>query len=84
MRQRVGLARAFRRAASAAALVEQHGLESFWIEQPAMIGLAARAGAAMQINSADAALAADAFDIEFVAVADRELFRCQWRERIGA
>ena len=84
MRQRVGLARAFRRAAAAAALVEQHGVESFGIEQPAMIGLAARAGAAMQIDGADAALAADALDIEFVAVTYRELFRGQWREGVGA
>src|SRR5581483_9190416 len=84
MRQRVGLARAFRPAAAAAALVEQHRVETLGIEQPAVIGLAARAGAAMQIDGRNAAFATDAFDIELVTVADGELFRGQWRERIGA
>src|ERR1700742_1456553 len=84
MRRRVGLARAFRRAAAAAALVEQHRVESLGVEQPAMVGLAARAGSAMQIDRADAALAADALDIELVAVADGELLRCQRRERVRA
>jgi hypothetical protein len=59
-------------------------VESFGVEQPAVIGLAARARTAMQIDGANAALAADAFDIELVAVADGELLRRQWRERVGA
>src|SRR6202042_1378264 len=84
VRQRVRVARAFRRAAAAAALVEQYRVESFGVEQPTMIGLATRAWAAMQVDGADPALAADALDVELVAVADRELFRCQGRERIGA
>jgi hypothetical protein len=38
----------------------------------------------MQIDGADTTLAADALDIKRVAVADGELLRCQWRERVGA
>ncbi len=37
-------------AAAGAALVEQHGVEALGIEQPAVVGLAAAAGAAMQID----------------------------------
>src|SRR5262249_19202823 len=73
MRQRVGIARAFRRAAAAAALVEQPRVESFRIEQAAMVGLASRARSAMQIDGGCAALAADTLDIKLVAVADGEL-----------
>src|SRR5204863_7357648 len=47
MRQRVVLAPAFGTAAAGAALVEQHGMESLRVEQPAMNGLATAAGAAM-------------------------------------
>ena len=71
-------------AAAGAALVEQHRMETLGIEQPAMIGLAAAAGPAMQIDGGNAVGAADALDIDLVAVADRELFRGQRRERIGA
>jgi hypothetical protein len=39
-----------------------------------MIGLATAARAAVQVHGRDAALAADAFDIELMAVADGELF----------
>ena len=73
MRQRIVLAAALGAAAAGAALVEQHGMESFRIEQPAMIRLAAAAGAAMQIDSGDATRAADALDVDIVAVADGEL-----------
>ncbi len=73
MRQRVVLAAALGAAAAGAALIEQHGVETFGIEQPAMIGLAAAAGPAMQIDRGDAVVAADAFDIDLVAVADGEL-----------
>ena len=71
-------------AAAGAALVEQYGMEAFGIEQAAMIGLAAAAGAAVQIDGRDAADAADALDIDIVAVADDEMLRGQRRERIGA
>ena len=71
-------------AAAGAALIEQHGMKAFGIEQPAVIGLAAAAGPAMQIDGGNAAGAADAFDIDLVAVADRQQFRGQRRERIGA
>ena len=55
MRQRVGVAAALGAAAAGAALVEQHGVEAFGIEQPAVIGLAAAAGPAMQVDRGDAA-----------------------------
>ena len=72
MRQRVVLAAALRAAAAGAALIEQHGMKALGIEQPAMIGLAAAAGPAMQIDRGDAIRAADALDIDLVAVADRQ------------
>ena len=84
MRQRVVLAASLGAAAAGAALIEQHGVKALGIEQPPVIGLAAAAGPAMQIDRRDAADAADAFDIDLVAVADRELFGGQRRERIGA
>ena len=71
MRQRVVVAAAPGSAAAGAALVEQHRMKAFGIEQPAMIGLASAAGPAMQIDRGDAAGAADALDIDIVAVADR-------------
>ena len=71
MRQRIVFAAALGAAAAGAALVEQHRMEAFGIEQPAMIGLAAAAGPAMQIDRGNAAGAADALDIDIVAVADR-------------
>ena len=84
MRQRIVLAAALGPAAAGAALVEQDGVKALGIEQPAVIGLAAAAGAAMQIDRGDAVGAADAFDIDLVAVADRQLLRGQRRKRIGA
>ena len=74
MRRAVGLAKPFRLAAAGAALVEQHGVKALRIEQAAMVGLAAGAGAAVQIHGRDAAGAADALDVDFVAVADIEMF----------
>ena len=71
MRQRVVFAAALWAAAAGAALVEQHGMKALGIEQPAMIRLAAAAGPAMQVDRGDAAVAADALDIDLVAVADR-------------
>ena len=73
MRQRVGFAAAFWAAAAGAALVEQHRMETFGIEQPAMVRLAAAAGPAMQIDPGNAAEPADALDVGIVAVADDEL-----------
>ena len=71
-------------AAAGAALIEQHGMKTLRIEQAPVIGLAAAAGTAMQVNRRNAAGAADAFDINLVAVTDGKLFRGQWRKRIGA
>jgi hypothetical protein len=59
-------------------------MKTFRIEQPPVIGLAAAAGPAVQVHGCNAADAADAFDIDLVAVTDRQLFRGQRRERIGA
>ena len=84
MRQRVVFAAALRAAAPGAALIEQHRMEALGIEQPPVVGLAAAAGAAMQIDRRDAVGAADGFDIDLVAVADRQQLRGQRRERIGA
>jgi hypothetical protein len=71
MRQRVVFAEACRATAARAALIEQHGVKPFGIEQAAMIGLTAAAGPAMQIDGGNAAFAADALDVNFVVVADR-------------
>ncbi len=84
MRQRIVLAASLGAAAPGAALIEQHGMETLGIEQPAMVGLAAAAGPAMQIDGRDSADAADALDIDIVTIADDELLRGQRRERIGA
>jgi hypothetical protein len=43
------------------------------VKQLAMIGLAARSRAAMEVYHRNATFAADALDIEFVALADRKL-----------
>src|SRR5205085_7603586 len=72
MRCRVVLARSLGPAAAAAALVEQHGMETVGVEKPAMIGLAAGARAAVQVDRRDSVGAADALDIELVAIADIE------------
>jgi hypothetical protein len=48
-----------------------------------VVGLAAAAGPAMQIDSWDAVNPADGFDVNLVAVADRQQLRRQRRERIG-
>ena len=77
-------AAAFGAASAGAALIEQHRVEALRIEQPPMIGLAAAAGAAVQIDRRDAIGAADGFDVDLVAVADRQQLRGQRRERIGA
>ena len=84
MRQRVVVAAALRGAAAAAALVEQHGVEALGIEQPPVIGLAARARPAMQVGRRNAAYAADSFDIDLVTVADGEQLGGQRCEGIGA
>src|SRR5579863_5061463 len=84
MRQRIVLAAAFGAAAPRAALIEQHRVETFGIEQPPMIGLASAAGSAMQIDGGNAAFAADAFDMDVVTIANRQQFGCQRCERVGA
>ena len=84
MRQCVGLAPAFGPAAAAASLIEQHSMEAFGIEQPAVIRLAAAARPAMQIERGDAVLAPDTFDIDLVAVPDRQQFRGERGEGISA
>ncbi len=83
MRQRIVLAAAFWAATTGAALIEQDGVETLGIEQPPVIGLAAAAGPAVQINRGDAVGPADGFDVDLVAVADRQQLRCQRCERIG-
>ena len=72
MRQRILFAAALGAAATGAALIEQNSVEALRIEQPPMIGLAAAAGAAVQIDRGDATGATDALDIDFVAIADRQ------------
>ena len=84
MRQRVVFASPLGPAAAGAALVEQHRVKALGIEQPAMIGLAAAAGTAVQIDRGDAVGAADGFDIDLVAVADRQQLGGQRCEGIGA
>jgi hypothetical protein len=84
MRQRVVVAAAFRPASPGAALVEQNRMEALGIEQPAVIGLATAAGAAVQIDRRNAVRPADGFDVNLVAVADRQQLRRQRRERISA
>ena len=84
MRQRIVFAAALGAASAGAALVKQHGMKTLRIEQPPMIGLAAAAGAAVQIDRGDAIGTADGFDIDLVAVADRQQLRGQWREWVGA
>ncbi len=44
-------------------------MEALRIEQPAVIGLAAAAGPAMQIDRGNAVGAADGFDVNLVAIA---------------
>ena len=83
MRQRIVLAASLGAASPGAALIEQHRMEALGIEQPAVIGLAAAAGSAVQIDGGNAVGAADGFDVDFVAVADRQQLRGQRRERIG-
>src|SRR5580693_7230812 len=68
VRQRVVFALSFRTAAAGAALIEQYRVETLGIEQTAMIGLASTAGPAMQIDSGNAAFAADALDMDVVTV----------------
>src|SRR5271169_291466 len=84
MWQRIILAAAFGPALSGAALIEQDRVKALGIEQPAVIGLAAAAGTAMQIDRGDSVCAADRFDVDFVTIADGKLLRCQRCERIGA
>jgi len=56
------LAAALRAAPAGAALIKQNRVKSLGIEQPTVIGLAAAAGSAMQIDRRDAIGAADGFD----------------------
>ena len=84
VRQRVVLAAALGAAAAGAALVEQHGMKTLGIEQPAMIGLAAAPGSAMQVDRGNAALAADALDIDLVAAVDGKVFGGQRCKGIAA
>jgi hypothetical protein len=84
MRQRIVFAAAFGAAAAGAALIEQDGMEALRIEQPAVVGLAAAAGTAMQIDRRDAVGVADGLDVDLVSVANRQKLRGQRRERIGA
>ena len=83
MKCRVILAAAFWPATARAALIEQDGVKAFGIEQPAVIGLAAAAGSAMQIDRGDAVGAADALDVDIVAVADSQHLRGQRRKGIS-
>src|ERR1700722_1695404 len=69
VRQRVVFAVSFRTAAAGAALIEQHRVEALGIEQTAVIGLASTAGPAMQVDSGNAAFAADTLDMDVVTVA---------------
>src|SRR5438876_8644223 len=84
MRQRVVFTAALRATSAGTALIEQNSVKAFRIEQPAVIGLAAAARPAMQIDGGDAVYPADGFDVNLVAVADGEQLRCQWCERVGA
>jgi hypothetical protein len=84
MRQRVILAAAFGAASARAALIEQHRVEPLRIEQPPMIGLTVAAGPTVQIDRGDAIRPANAFDVDFVAIADRQQLRRQRRERVGS
>ena len=84
MRQRVVVAAALGAASPGAALIEQHRVEALGIEQPPVVGLAAAAGTAVQVDRGNAIRAADGFDMDLVAVADRQQLRGQRREGIGA
>ncbi len=84
VRQGVVVAPALGAAAPGAALIEQHRVETLGVEQPPVIGLAAAAGAAVQVDRRNAVGAADAFDMDLVAVADRQQLRGQRREGVGA
>ena len=83
-RQRIVFAAAFGAASARAALIEQHGMKALRIEQPPVIGLTAAAGPAVQIDRGDAIRPADAFDVDLVAVADRQQLRRQRRKRVGS
>ncbi len=72
IRQRVILATAFGAASAGAALIEQHGTKALRIEQPPVVGLAAAAWAAVQIDRGDAIRPADTLDVDLVTVADRQ------------
>src|SRR5205085_4653727 len=84
MRQAVVFAAALGPASAGAALIEQDGMETLGVEQPAVIGLAAAAGATVQIDRGDAPGTAHAFDVNLMAAVDPEQLRGQRRERIGA
>ena len=60
-------------AASGAALVEKHRLEAVGVEQGAVAGVKAAAGAAMQEQGGNAVGAALRFDPQAVTVADVEM-----------
>ena len=84
MRQRIVFAAALGSASAGAALIEQHRMEALRIEQPPVIGLAAASRPAVQIDRRDAIRSPDGFDIDLVAIADGQQFRCQRCEGIGA
>jgi transposase-like protein DUF772 len=67
--------RPFRAASTGAALIEQNRVETFRVEQPPVVGLAAAAGAAMRIDRGDAIGPADGFDVNLVALADGQQSR---------
>jgi hypothetical protein len=49
-------------------------VETLGVEQPPVIGLAAAAGPAMQVDRGDPVGTADGFDRDLMAVADRQQF----------
>ena len=59
-------------------------MKTLWIEQAPVIGLAAAAGAAVQIDRGDAIHPADALNVDLMAVADRQQLRRQRRKRVGS
>ena len=71
MLQAVVLAAGLGAASAGAALIEQDGVETLGVEQPAVIGLAAAAGSTVQIDRGDAPGSAHAFDVNLVAIAGR-------------
>src|SRR5712664_4910618 len=67
VREAIVFAAALRAASTRAALIEQDRVEALGIEQPPVIGLAAAAGAAVQVDRGDAVRPADGFEVNLVA-----------------